>query len=166
MQKFKTLRFGLLEYSEDDVLYFPKGIPGFDGHKRWLLLGDDDEGNPIKWLQSLEDSDVALPVMPPEFIIPKYDPQLCEGDIKDLKAPLNELCFFVVVAVPENAPWEATANVRAPIVINIAERLGKQVIGQREDYGIRHYIFDDTTRENIKNAFLEAQRASGKGGAP
>jgi len=37
-------------------------------------LGDDDEGNPIKWLQSLEDSDVALPVMPPEFIISKYDP--------------------------------------------------------------------------------------------
>jgi len=74
MQKFKTLRFGLLEYSEGDVLYFPKGIPGFDDHKRWLLLGDDDEGNPIKWLQSLEDSDVALPVMPPEFIISKYDP--------------------------------------------------------------------------------------------
>ena len=166
MQILNTLRFGALEYSEDDVLYFPKGVPGFDDHKKWLLLGDDDEGNPIKWLQSLKDGDVALPVMPPELIIPKYDPQLCESDIKDMTASLNDLRFFVVVAVPENAPWDATANVRAPIVINVAKRLGKQVIGQREDYGIRHYIFDDATREKIKNAFLEAQRSSSEGGAP
>lgn len=164
MREFKTLRFGVLKYDDNDIVYFPKGIPGFEDHKAWLLVGNDESA--IKWLQSLKDGDVALPIVPPDFIISDYDPQLCKSDINELKAPIKDLCFFVVVAVPENAPWEATANIRAPIAVNAKERLGKQAIGQREDYDIKHYIFDDSTREKMRSAFAQASSAApSKGGA-
>jgi len=57
-------------------------------------------------------------------------------------------------------------NIRAPIVVNAKERLGKQAIGQREDYDIKHYIFDDSTREKMRSAFAQASSAApSKGGA-
>ncbi|GAB1400812.1 hypothetical protein MASR1M66_22670 [Aminivibrio sp.] len=59
----ETSRFGLLTVSDEDILTFPKGIPGFETHRQWALAGDDD--SPIKWLQSLADGDVALPVADP-----------------------------------------------------------------------------------------------------
>jgi len=50
--------------------------------------------------------------------------------------------------------------------VNAKERLGKQAIGQREDYDIKHYIFDDSTREKMRSAFAQASSAApSKGGA-
>lgn len=154
MAKLQTPRFGLLDFQEGDVIFFPKGVPGFEDHRKWILVGDDE--SPIKWLQSLDDEDVALPVLSPNMVSSDYDPQLSEADARELKAAVKDLHLFLVVSVPEKAPWDATANLRAPIVINSKERLGKQVISQREDYEIKHHLFDEITRDKMKNAFLEA----------
>jgi flagellar assembly factor FliW len=162
MTKLQTPRFGPLEFQEVDVIFFPKGIPGFEDHRKWILVGDDE--NPIKWLQSLDDEDVALPVLPPSLVSSDYDPQLLEADVRELKATAKDLHLFVVVSVPEDAPWDATVNLRAPIIINSNERLGKQVISQREDYEIKHHLFDEITRDKMKSAFLEAGSQAPTGG--
>ena len=55
-----TARFGEVSYKEEDVLFFPRGIPAFENNHKWILAGSDDSA--IKWLQNIEDGDLALPV--------------------------------------------------------------------------------------------------------
>ncbi|HPZ77046.1 MAG TPA: flagellar assembly protein FliW [Thermosynergistes sp.] len=163
MRAIKTLRFGALQISEEDIVRFPKGIPGFADHREWVFAGDED--SPIKWLQSLKDGDVALPVAPPELILADYDAKVYSEDIKELEASsAGELALLVVITIPPDEPWEATANMRAPIVINVSKRLAKQVIAQNEEYAVAHPLFDEATREAMASGSHAAPEEAHAGG--
>ena len=43
-----------------------------------------------------------------------------------------------------------TANLRAPIVINLKTRKAVQVIALNEEYPIRHVVFPEDVREKMK----------------
>ena len=64
--KIDTPRFGVVNYNENDVLIFPRGIPAFENNHKWILAGNDDSA--IKWLQNIEDPSLALPVTSPDAI--------------------------------------------------------------------------------------------------
>ncbi len=163
MRAIKTLRFGVLQIDEEDIIRFPKGIPGFADHTEWVFAGDED--SPIKWLQSLKDGDVALPVAPPELILADYDAKVYSEDIKELEASsAGELALLVVITIPPDEPWEATANMRAPIVINVSKRLAKQVIAQNEEDAVAHPLFDEATREAMASGSHPAPEEAHAGG--
>jgi flagellar assembly factor FliW len=163
MRAIKTLRFGVLQISEEDVVRFPKGIPGFADHTEWVFAGDED--SPIKWLQSLKDGDVALPVAPPELILADYDAKVYSEDIKEVEASsAGELALLVVITIPPDEPWEATANMRAPLVVNINKRLAKQVIVQNEEYAVAHPLFDRAAREAMRGSSHPAPEEARAGG--
>ena len=167
MRTFATARFGVLSVNEEDVLRFPKGIPGFYEHREWALAGEDD--NPVKWLQSLSDGAIALPVMPPQAVLPDYNARIVSGDLEELAVEdPGGLSILVVVSIPPDAPWNMTANLRAPIVVNVAKRLAKQVICSNEEYGLRAFVLSDAMRASFEaQARLsaeEAARAAGPAG--
>lgn len=135
--------------NDEDVVHFPKGIPGFEEHKAWAIAGEDD--NPIKWLQSLSDGDAALPVLIPQTIRPDYNARLPEGELTVLEAENTEsLAMLVVVSIPPAAPWDMTVNLRAPIVINHKKRIACQVIAHNEEYDIRTPVLGDNVREALR----------------
>lgn len=148
MQSVSTTRFGELSYNDSDVLSFPKGIPGFEAHRLWILAGDDD--HPVKWLQSLTDGDVALPVTSPQLFFPDYHVNLPQGELDVLDVDdESDLALLVVVAVPHDGPQRATANLRAPIVVNDKKRLARQVISLDERYEVRHPLFPEPDEEVV-----------------
>ena len=53
-------RFGDLEISEEQIIYFPKGIIGFEGLERYVLLNATDK---VSWLQSVDEPALAFPVV-------------------------------------------------------------------------------------------------------
>ena len=142
-------RFGKLEVEDCDILNFPVGIPGFEDKHGWILVGDDD--NAIMWMQSVEDGALALPITTPDAVCPGYNAQIPRetlealGTFEDL-----DLATLIVVTIPPNSPWEMTANLKAPIIINRAERIGIQVIALNEDYEFRRPVLDEPTREQIR----------------
>ncbi|ACZ18903.1 protein of unknown function DUF180 [Thermanaerovibrio acidaminovorans DSM 6589] len=134
-----TTRFGLLEVGDDAMVRFPKGIPAFEDHTEWAFVGEDD--SPVKWLQSLKDGDVALPVCPPHLILPSYQAKLTADDLKIIEASSeDELGIMVVLTIPGNVA-EMTANLRAPLIFNYIKQLGCQVILSNEEYSVRHRVF-------------------------
>ena len=157
MRKIDTVRFGTLEVEKESLLHFPQGIPGFFHLKEWFLVGEDD--NPIKWLQSVGDGAVALPVALPRSVCPEYKARIAEEDLEDLgpEGDEGEICSFVVVNIPSGAPWKSTVNLRAPIVINYRTRRGRQVISLNEEYSMRAPLFSEEERE-----VLVAQVAPGE----
>jgi flagellar assembly factor FliW len=81
MIRFETTRFGSVELPEDKMISFPEGILGFPGLKRYILI--DYEDTPVKWLQAVDDPDVAFIVMPAQSLSPDYSLQI-DKQIKDL----------------------------------------------------------------------------------
>ena len=148
--KIKTERFGEVTCNSEDVLFFPRGIPAFEDKHEWILAGSDDSA--IRWLQSVDDGSLALPVTSPDAVQPDYNARIPEDDL-NLVGSFNpaELALLIVVSIPESAPWEMTANLRAPILINITTRKAVQVIALNEEYPVRHVVFSDEVREKLKS---------------
>ena len=148
-KKIETSRFGTVLYSEEEILFFPRGIPAFESNHEWILAGTDDSA--VKWLQSLDDGELALPVTSPDAVQPDYNARIPEDELKliDTVNP-SELALLIVVSIPDSAPWNMTANLRAPILINLKTHKAVQVIALNEDYPIRHMVFPEDVREKMK----------------
>jgi len=162
--QIKTERFGGVNYNDSDVLIFPRGIPAFEDKTKWILVGSDD--NAIKWLQSVDDGELALPVTSPDAIQSDYNARIPDDEIALISDNKScnpaDLALLIVVSIPENAPWNMTANLRAPILINLKTHKAVQVIALNEEYPIRHIVFPEDVRNKMKkssedNAVKEAQ---------
>ena len=142
-----------MSYSEEDVLVFPRGIPAFEKNHNWILAGEED--NASKWLQNIEDGDLALPVTTPDAVMPDYNAKIPEDEL-DLVGSKDfaDLALLIVVSIPESAPWNMTANLRAPILVNLKSRKAVQVIVLNEEYPIRHAVFPEDVKEAMKIAHL------------
>ena len=149
VKKIETSRFGTVSYSEQEILFFPRGIPAFESKHEWILAGTDDSA--VKWLQSLDDGDLALPVTSPDAVQPDYNARIPEDELY-LIGSVNpqDLALLIVVSIPDSAPWNMTANLRAPILINLKTHKAVQVIALNEDYPIRHMVFPEDVREKMK----------------
>ena len=116
---------------------FPEGIPGFEGHTRFTLTGQAELA-PILFLNSVEDEQLSLPVIPVEAVKSDYSVSLEERDRRLLEIdqdPIpgtNVVCLAVLVlAAAGQAP---TCNLMAPIVVNPINRLAKQIVQYESDY--------------------------------
>lgn len=143
--KVHTTRFGEVEVGEDRLISIPEGILGFPDSKRFVLLEHDSEGTPFKWLQSVESPGLAFIVMDPNLLISDYAVEF-DAETAELfgtKAVNDQFVMMSIVNVPRDNPIAMTLNVRAPIVVHLAKRVGRQIILPNEDYQIRHRIFPD-----------------------
>jgi flagellar assembly factor FliW len=136
----QTSRFGQVEIQESDVLTFPEGMLGFTNLRQFVLL-EDPMDEIFVWLQSTEHSEIAFPVLEPEFFIQNYKFELSKNDLEALGLKVQEkLRAFSVITIPED-PRQMTANLKAPIVIHIPTRKARQCVLQDNNLAIREPIF-------------------------
>lgn len=107
-------------------LHFEEGLFGWPNHRRFLLCDLDDD-NPIRCLVSVEDPSLRLYVIDAETW-PDYP--LAEA-LSD-SAEDEDVGVALVVRVPKNGD-PATVNLRAPLVVGLTSRRGRQVILPRSD---------------------------------
>jgi len=138
--KVNTLRFGEIEIPDDKVVFMPHGLIGFPNSKRFLILGE--EGQIVRWFQSIDEPHLAFPIVNPFEIFPSFSVDISDSDLEEieLKDPKDAILFLVMV-IPAGNPKGATVNLKAPIVINVRNRKGKQVIALNEDYPVRYPLF-------------------------
>ena len=129
-------RIGTLNLREEKIITFVSGILGLEQYKKYLLL-DHPDTDIIKWLQSVENPNMALPVTNPYYFYPHYNPKIPQQVLSqlDLKS-LADAVMLNVVTVPRE-PKKATINLKAPIVINPVQRKADQVIVEYPEYQIR-----------------------------
>ena len=138
--KIQTSRFGQITVGEDDVLQFPEGLLGFSDLDRFVLL-DDPSDEIFAWLQSCDEPSIAFPILEPELFADNFQMGLNKSDLKLLNSETGEgLRPFCIITIPED-PTMMTANLKAPIVINVAQKLGRQCVLQDNKLEIREPIF-------------------------
>ena len=119
------------------VVEFPSGIPGFESHRRFVLIASA-ELSPLGCLKSVDSSDVSFLVIDPRLVSFGYDLTLSDSERARLGAgPDDPLLWLAIVTITES---DATANLRAPVIINPARMLGCQVIRENDQYPVQFVI--------------------------
>lgn len=145
--KLNTKNFGEIEIDNQKIIHFPEGIPGFEDERQFVIINTEDEENPFGWLQSVTNPDLAFVIINPFFAYPNYDIIIPETAQKKLKInDEKDVVVFSIVVVPEDME-KMTANLLGPIIININEKLGKQVILDDDRYSTKHYIFQQNVED-------------------
>lgn len=137
-----TVRFGPIEFEEEDILLFPEGILGFEDCTRYVVLRHGEKGV-FLWLQSLDRPDVAFLVADPASFEPNYAPEMPPGVAHLLKLSADTpRLVYAILSIPPGKPQQMTANLAGPIVINVVERLACQVVVEDGAWSTKHPVFD------------------------
>jgi flagellar assembly factor FliW len=133
--EIKTKNFGVVEFQENDPIYFPKGLPGLPSLKKFLIFAFN-EMLPLKFLQSIEEPVYSLVLVNPLLLDPSYNYELSEEDYTDINLqPNQEVLQYIIVTVP-NDPTLITGNFKAPVIINTKTMHAKQVILADSKYSV------------------------------
>ncbi|MDX2115934.1 MAG: flagellar assembly protein FliW [Planctomycetota bacterium] len=133
----QTTRFGAVEIAEDRVISFPKGLLGFGQCKRYCLLQPSEDAC-FFWLQSLDDPTLAFVVTDPSQFFPEYSVPIRAEQMSDLRlTSLDESQVFVIV---NKVGASLTGNLQGPLVINVAARLGEQLVLAEKRWTTRHEL--------------------------
>ena len=138
--KFDTSRFGTVEVAEDKLLHFEHGLPGFPDCTRFIVM-DHDRETPLKWLQCVERPEIAFLIVEPDQILHSYEVDVPDSVLRHIGwkkgAEPSDVAVFVILNVTDQ---KLTANLRAPIVVNIAARQAFQMILENRDVSVTHPI--------------------------
>ncbi|MCL2168678.1 MAG: flagellar assembly protein FliW [Defluviitaleaceae bacterium] len=148
-----TQLFGTIEINPDDIISFHEGLPGFPLCTRFAVLfqeaheeaGESGEVfNTICFLQSVEDAELSFVLIDTTSLFPEYRPLALLEYAKDAQSGFDHKNFAVynILTIHDDMA-NSTANLKAPIVLDLIDKLGRQVIFKDdESYPIRARIFD------------------------
>ena len=128
-----TTRFGTVSVTPDQLVEFPDGLIGLGGHRYALLPADGR----FRWLQSLDNPALAVPVTDPCALFPGYTIELTDGDAAKLGGVGDGVQAFVTVTVRRD-PLVVTANQKAPILLR--DGRGFQFINQVDGMEVRAVV--------------------------
>lgn len=136
-----TTHFGPIEYTEADGIFFPEGLPGFEEEHRFVIVQQPQQ-HPLVFLQSMTNPVLCFPALPVGVVDPRYSPSMCEHDLELLgfsQLPVigADAIFLALIALHEEDP---TANLLAPIVVNLKSRTAAQCIDPATRYSHRHAL--------------------------
>lgn len=138
--QLETAHFGVINIEEEDVIYFPVGIPGFENSKKYVLIGNEADTSVFFWLQSVDVPELCFVVTDPFMVYDGYGVDVDDADVELLKiADTNKVLTLTIVIIPENIN-EIRVNLKAPILINMDQKIGKQIIQQSDNLPIRYYL--------------------------
>jgi flagellar assembly factor FliW len=127
--KIRTTRFGPLDLEPEDVLRFPQGLLGFESCQDWVLLADA-ENSALGWLQSTTRPDVALAVVSPRRFVPENQLRVDRSELAPLALGKPDDGQVLLVVAKHGS--RITLNLKAPIVVHLARRVGRQVVANGE----------------------------------
>lgn len=138
----KTSRFGELDVADEAVISMPDGMLGFSEIKRYVLVQHRD-GSPFLWYQAVDEPNLAFVVVDAFTFFPDYEVVMSSEDVEVLKCTKpGDLAVFLVVVIPDN-PEDMTANLRGPLVVNVDNKVARQVVLTDEKYSPHHSIMEE-----------------------
>ena len=138
--KIQTKFLGEVEIQESDIYTFQTGLPGFLDYKKFMILPLDAD-LPIAFLQSVEEAEIGFVIALPFAFKPDYAFDLSEEDKEELIIEKVEDVLVYSIMTLNDTFADSTINLLAPVVINVTQKLGKQIVLQDcAEYPLRHPI--------------------------
>lgn len=146
-----TKYFGELEIEESEIYHFRHGVPGFEQVKRFVLINNDEEGSPFKWLQGIDEPKPAFVIIDPFAVRKDYEIKLSDEVLEELDIKeASTVSVYCIVVVPDDIS-KMTVNLQAPLILNTASHMGRQLILDTDKYGVRHCILEELQAQEEKS---------------
>jgi flagellar assembly factor FliW len=143
MPSIRTKFFQEIDHTDSSLFHFPCGLPGFEHERDFVFLNRPD-GHPLLFMQSVVTPELCFVMLPVFAVAPRYQLVLDEEALAELGFPLTGhpkigediLCAVIVCARGNQEP--PTVNLLAPVIVNLHNRSGLQVIQTQSGYSHRH----------------------------
>lgn len=113
--------------SEIPVIELVQPMPGFADRHRFALVQVDEDGL-LCSLRSLDDPDLRFLVVPPMPFFPDYAPEVGDDVVEQLGIDSVDDILLLVVLTAGPSLETSTANLAAPVLVNLRTRRAQQVI--------------------------------------
>lgn len=133
-----TTRFGTFDVPADSLIIIPSGLIGFPDMKRYVML---DHKYPFSWLQSVDDPNLAFVVVDGSEFGDNYS-QIKPPDDKDLALLDDDEYALLVIVTIRKEHSMTTANLKAPIIVNLRNRQGVQTIYDHPELSTRFSLWE------------------------
>lgn len=131
-------QFGEVSLREDKLISFPEGILGFgDCTVFGLSAMPSEESTPFMLLQCVNDPEVVFLVADPKLMGFNYTDADKAEAVKETNLDAETTEMLVILRMHKQEGVDSchlTANVKAPILIDSAARIGRQHILTNQDY--------------------------------
>ena len=140
----KTKYLGDMDIDENDIINFPKGLPGFEDRKEFVLLGL--EGNEhFTVLQDISEQYISFLLVNPWDFYKDYEFEIKNEVIKGIELESGDkssVNVYNIITLGKTLD-ESTCNLLAPIIINRDGKKGRQVILNDFPYTTKHKLFSE-----------------------
>lgn len=134
--QLETSRFGRVEVLESDLLTFPLGLIGMQDCQRWVVLADA-ENEALAWLQSADQHDLAIAVVSPQRFVAGYQVRVSAKDLAVVG--IEDAAQAQVLVLLSHAGNGLAVNLKAPLVVNLETRQGRQVVA-KDDHALQYQL--------------------------
>jgi len=144
MAELISKKFGKLEYREDSVFLFPQGIPAFEQEKEFVPIENPATAG-LVYLQSTKTPELCFLALPVTAVDREYQLEVGREDLVVLgldshrqPQPGTEVLVLVLLCISAAGP--VTANLSAPVVVNLANRRAVQAVRSDSRYSPRQEL--------------------------
>lgn len=135
---------GAIEVRAESLVTVCEPLAGFPDCSSYALLEhvrrDGTPSPTVFWLQAAERPFQAFVVTDPWGVFTDYAPEISDADATQLGlVNFEDARVFAILTIPRT-PSGITVNLRAPLVVNMAKRLAKQVVLLNDEYHTRHMV--------------------------
>lgn len=135
----QTKYHGEIQVDEKEVIHFEHGIPGFLDEKEFVLL-PLEQGSPFFIMQSKQTYELGFVIVDPFLFLKDYEFDLGDADKESLSLEKEEDVQIWVILTLKEVFEETTANLQAPIIVNLSINKAKQIILNDPSLLTRHKI--------------------------
>jgi flagellar assembly factor FliW len=143
---FASTRFGELQVPAESVIEFPSGVIGFPHTTKYVML---EHKHPFSWLHSIEDPNLAFVVVDGFEFGQQFDVKPPFGD-KDTDIKDDDEYAILIIVTVRSDPRLTTANLKAPIFVNMRNRRGVQVIFDDPRYSTRFPLWSEESQSALQ----------------
>lgn len=131
----ETSRFGGIEVDDQRFLHFPRGLLGFPEDRDFALI-QTGENSAFYWMQAVGRPELAFVVCDPRMFVSDYRITIKTEELAQIG--LEDTSGSQVFVIVNKAEDVLTGNLQGPLVVNLATRVGKQLVLSEKKYSTRH----------------------------
>jgi flagellar assembly factor FliW len=125
----------------ENIFYFPQGILGFENIKKYIFLLNE-KVKPFLFMQALEVNGLSFVCIESFIVRNDYNIKIPDANVKflDLKDSADVMVLSLVTV--KKRVEDITANLMSPLIINMRNSTGMQIIQDNDDYPVRYKIWE------------------------
>lgn len=140
---------------ESQIVHFPQGIPGFETHHDFQFIPEEEAM--LAHLVSVKEDTVRFILLRPEVYFPEYLKHIDVDEESSMVLNLNgemAIDVWVILTLNRQEMAKTTVNLRAPILFNMVEGIGMQVIFNDDRFLSRQLLFREENPQPMQEGVV------------